>query len=258
VEENMSKFIWYDLMTPDVAKSKDFYAHVVGWKIEDSGMPGMNYNILNAGEIMVGGMMQTPPEMMEGAKGRPWMGHVYVASADAAAEKAKTLGGKIYQPAADIPGVGRFAVLGDTSGAGFIAFRPNGSGQPKKVADGTPGHIGWRELMSADWKKDWDFYSALFGWQTKEAMDMGPMGTYQIFETADGQQGGMMTKAADDVSPPHWNYYFNVDSISAAMKRALSKGASFHGEPIEVPGGGWAVNGTDPVGAAFSLYSLNK
>ena len=89
----MSKFIWYDLMTPDIAKSKDFYAHVVGWKIEDSGMPGMNYNVLKAGDIDVGGMMQTPPDMMEGAKDRPWMGHVYVDSADAAAEKAKTLGG---------------------------------------------------------------------------------------------------------------------------------------------------------------------
>jgi predicted enzyme related to lactoylglutathione lyase len=254
----MSKFIWYDLMTPDIAKSKDFYAHVVGWKIRDSGMPGMDYNVLKAGDIDVGGMMQTPPEMMEGAKGRPWMGHIYVDHADAAAEKAKTLGGKVYRPATDIPGVGRFAVLGDTSGAAFIAFKPNGSEQPKKAPDGTPGHIGWRELMSADWKKDWDFYSALFGWKTKEAMDMGPMGTYQIFEANGGQQGGMMTKTTDDPSPPHWNYYFNVDSIAAAMKRAKSKGGTFAGEPIEVPGGGWAVNGTDPVGAAFSLYSLNK
>ena len=112
--------------------------------------------------------------------------------------------------------------------------------------------------MSADWKKDWEFYSSLFGWKKADAMDMGPMGTYQIFETADGQQGGMMTKTADDPSPPHWNYYFNVDSISAAMKRAKAKGGTFRGEPIEVPGGGWAVNGADPVGAAFSLYSLNK
>lgn len=254
----MSKFIWYDLMTPDVAKSKDFYAHAVGWKIGDSGMPGMNYNVLKAGDIDVGGMMPTPPEMMEGAKERPWMGHVYVDSADATAKQAEKLGGKIYQPPADIPGIGRFAVLGDTSGAGFIAFKPNGSEQLKKAADGTPGHIGWRELMSADWKKDWEFYSSLFGWKKVEAMDMGSMGTYQIFEASGGQQGGMMTKVADDPSPPHWNYYFNVDSISAAMRRATAKGASFHGEPIEVPGGGWAVNGTDPVGAAFSLYSLNK
>lgn len=254
----MSKFIWYDLMTPDIAKSKEFYSSVVGWKIADSGMPGMDYNVLKAGDIDVGGMMKTPLEMMEGAKGRPWMGHIYVDSADIAAETAKKLGGKVYRPVTDIPGIGRFAVLGDIGGAAFIAFKPNGSGQPAKVADGTPGHIGWRELMSADWKKDWDFYASLFGWKKGEAMDMGPMGTYQIFEANGGQQGGMMTKTADDPSPPHWNYYFNVDSISAAMKRAKSKGGTFAGEPIEVPGGGWAVNGTDPVGAQFSLYSLNN
>jgi uncharacterized protein len=87
---------------------------------------------------------------------------------------------------------------------------------------------------------------------------MGPMGTYQIFEAEGGQQGGMMTKAPDDPSPPHWNYYFNVDSLSAAMKRTKAKGGSFRGEPMEVPGGGFAINGSDPTGTAFSLYSLNK
>jgi uncharacterized protein len=254
----MSKFIWYDLMTPDLATSKSFYAHVVGWMIEDSGMPGGGYFILKAGDIMVGGMMPTAPEMMEGAADRPWMGHIYVDSADDAAAKAKALGGRIYRHATDIPTIGRFAVLGDRSGAAFIAFHPNGEGQPAKIADGTPGHIGWRELMSADWKEDWEFYSALFGWKKTEAMDMGPMGTYQIFEAQGGQQGGMMTKSPQDPSPPHWNYYFNVDSLGGAMKRAKAKGGSFRDEPMEVPGGGFAITGKDPVGASFSLYSLKK
>lgn len=252
----MSKFIWYDLVTPDLAVAKDFYAHVVGWKIEDSGVPGMEYLILKANGVQVGGMMAPSPEMMEGAKGRPWMGHVHVASVDEIAAKAKTLGGKIYRPAADIPSVGRFAVLGDTTGAAFIIFHPNGEGEPAKVADGTPGHIGWRELMSGNWQKDWDFYAALFGWKKAEAMDMGPMGTYQLFETSGGQSGGMMTKSPDDGAMPHWNYYFNVESMAAAMKRASEKGAVFTGKAMEVPGGGFAINGKDPVGTPFSLYSL--
>jgi hypothetical protein len=251
----MSKFIWYDLMTPDLDQARDFYTHVVGWTAEDSGVPGMDYTVFKAGDIMVGGMMATPPAMMENAADRPWMGHVYVDSVDIAAGRAESLGGRIYLPAADIPEVGRFAVLGDVSGAAFIVFKPSSDDQQEKVPDGTPGHIGWRELMSSDRQKDWAFYEALFGWRKSEAMDMGSMGTYQIFDTAGGQSGGMMTRPPGDPHPPHWNYYINVASLRAAMNRANARGTTFTGEAMAVPGGGWAVTGHDPIGHPFALFS---
>ena len=45
--------------------------------------------------------------------------------------------------------------------------------------------------MTSDWKSAFEFYSGLFGWTKGEAMDMGPMGTYQIVER-DGQMFGAM------------------------------------------------------------------
>lgn len=151
----MSTFIWYDLMTPDMKASADFYAHVVGWTIADSGMPGMNYAILKAGGVDVGGMMPVPPS----ASPMPpcWNGYIHSTDVDKDAKRAVALGGAIFQEAMDIPGVGRFAVLSDTSKAAFIIFTPGSSESPAKVADGTPGHIGWRELMSGDWQKAWAF-----------------------------------------------------------------------------------------------------
>lgn len=252
----MSNFIWYDLMTPDMKASSDFYAHVVGWTVKDSGMPGMEYSILSANGIDMGGIMPIPPT----SQGMPpcWNGYIHSADVDKDAAKAVTLGGSIYQDAMDIPGVGRFAVIGDTSGAAFIIFKPNSNESPTKVADGTPGHVGWRELMSADWEKAWGFYAALFGWSKGEAMDMGPMGTYQLFDTGNGQSGGMMNKTPQDPAPPHWNYYLNVDSISGGMARAKARGATFFMEPMQVPGGGYATSGMDPQGAAFSLFSNTK
>jgi predicted enzyme related to lactoylglutathione lyase len=38
------------------------------------------------------------------------------------------------------------------------------------------------------------FYSGLFGWTKSDAIDKGPMGTYQIFNIDDVQAGGMRTK----------------------------------------------------------------
>jgi predicted enzyme related to lactoylglutathione lyase len=252
----MSNFIWYDLMTPDMVASSEFYAHVVGWTIKDSGMPGMTYSVISANGIDVGGIMPIPPS----SEGMPacWNGYIYSSEVDKDAERANELGGKIYQPGMDIPGVGRFAVLGDPSGAAFIIFKPNSNESPTKIPDGTPGHVGWRELMSADWQKDFDFYAAMFGWRKTEAMDMGPMGIYQLFDMGNGQSGGMMNKTPQDPAPPHWNYYINVDSIAAGVARAKSKGATFFMEPMEVPGGGFATSGMDPQGAAFSLFSSAK
>ena len=34
------KFVWYELMTTDMAAAETFYKDVVGWNARDSGMPG--------------------------------------------------------------------------------------------------------------------------------------------------------------------------------------------------------------------------
>jgi hypothetical protein len=86
-------------------------------------------------------------------------------------------------------------------------------------------------------------------------MDMGPMGLYRVFDQGDHNQmgdGGIMAKA------PHipvscWNFYFCVDSIKAAIQRVESGGGKVLNGPVQVPGGGWIINGQDPQGAMFSL-----
>lgn len=252
----MSKFVWYDLMTPNLAASSKFYSYVVGWSVADSSMPGMDYAIITQGDIEVGGMMPPPPN----AEGMLplWNGYIYADDVDAAAQKAVGLGGAIFQAPMDIPGVGRFAVIADPSGATFLLFKNQSGETPAPVVDGAVGHIGWRELMSGNWEQAWGFYSGMFGWSKDDAMDMGSMGTYQMFKSGDDLIGGMMTKSKDDLTPPHWNYYFNVDSAEAAMARAISLGAKITFGPMQVPGGSWALNGIDPQGAAFSLLSTNK
>ena len=101
------------------------------------------------------------------------------------------------------------------------------------------------------------FYSKLFGWTKVSDMDMGPMGVYRIFDEGDHKEmgdGGMMTKA------PHipvscWNFYFNVDSIGAAVQRVTAGGGKVLHGPAQVPGGSWIIQGQDPQGAMFSLVS---
>jgi uncharacterized protein len=246
-------FVWYDLMTPDLKAAEAFYSSVVGWKIADSGMPGMSYSILSAGDVMVGGLMQRPKEM--GDAGPGWNGHVYVSDADDYAKRVEKAGGAVHRPPTDIPGIGRFVVVSDPGGAVFILFWPNSDESPAPVPRGTPGHIGWRELHASDGAKAWEFYSGLFGWSKSQALDMGKMGIYQLFKTGgEDDAGGMMTKMPE-MPKPSWLYYFNADAIDGAAERVKKAGGKVTNGPMEVPGGSWIIHCADPHGNAFGMVA---
>jgi predicted enzyme related to lactoylglutathione lyase len=62
----------------------------------------------------------------------------------------------------------------------------------------------------------------------------------------------MFTKPAM-VPVPYWLYYFNVGDIDAAAKRVKAGGGQILSGPIEVLGGNWVIQCTDPQGAIFAL-----
>src|ERR1035438_8249921 len=146
----------------------------------------------------------------------------------------------------------------DPDGAAIVVFTPNPNmPSPQRPASPTPGTIGWHELYTTDLDAGFDFYNKLFGWTKVSDMDMGPMGLYRIFDEGDHKQmgdGGMMTKAPQ-IPVSCWSFYFNVDSIKAAIKRVESGGGKVMNGPMQVPGGSWIINGQDPQGAMFSLVS---
>ncbi len=51
--------------------------------------------------------------------------------------------------------------------------------------------------MTTDPKAAIAFYSEIFGWKKISSMDMGPMGTYEIFGKGDRQLGGMFNKSKE-------------------------------------------------------------
>jgi predicted enzyme related to lactoylglutathione lyase len=252
--QHVSKYIWYDMMTPDVKSATAFYESVVGWKITDAGMPDRAYSILNAQDVMVGGLMQTPKGMEKMQVPPRWHGHIYVADVDVYAKRVVAAGGVIDREPSDIPGIGRFAVVSDPQGASFILFKPNSTDMPKPIAPDTAGHVGWRELHTTDAAAAWTFYEGLFGWSKSREFDMGQLGTYHVFATGAEDAGGMMNRMPD-TPKSHWLYYFNVDSIDAAMARVKkAKGKIIMG-PHQVPTGHWIVQAIDPTGATFALLS---
>jgi uncharacterized protein len=111
---------WNELATTDTAKAQEFYGGVFGWRGETQAM-GMEYTVFHGETGMPGGMYQITEEM----QGMPpcWLPYFAVDDADAAAGKARSLGATVMVGPADIPSVGRFALVRDPQGAMFYVIR---------------------------------------------------------------------------------------------------------------------------------------
>jgi hypothetical protein len=239
-------------MTSDIKAAESFYRRVIGWDAKDSGLADRSYTLLSVGPAMVGGLMPIPEAARANGARPVWTGYIGVDDVDAYAARVKAAGGAVHRAPEDIPGVGRFAVVADPHGAIFNLFKGNSDQEPAPAAPGTPGHVGWHELSAGDGASAFTFYSGLFGWTKAEAMDMGPMGVYQIFATGGAPCGGMMTKMPQTPAP-FWLYYFNVDAVESAMARVKDAGGQIIHGPMQVPGGSWIAHGLDPQGAIFAM-----
>ena len=181
-----------------------------------------------------------------------WSGYIGVEDVDVSVKELKAKGGTVKRPPEDIPGVGRFAVVTDPYGATFNLFTTKG-GETPKAPSMSPGQVGWRELNSDNGPKAFEFYSQMFGWTKTEAMDMGPLGVYQLFASGGKDAvGGMMTKMKE-MPMAMWLFYFVVDAIDAAVERVKKAGGQVINGPMEVPGPAWIIQGIDPQGAMFAL-----
>jgi predicted enzyme related to lactoylglutathione lyase len=240
------RFLWYELMTTELEAALGFYAEVIGWAATPSGRPGEDYRILSMQGLAVGGALTAPQDVSP-----KWLPYVSVPDVEACLAAVIAAGGLVHRPAMDLPGVGRIAMLADPQGALLYVMRPEGASEATAFAMGKPGHGGWNELHARDWEAVFPLYQHLFGWEKSTPMEMGEMGTYQIF-SADGAQIGAMFNNPQ-ASPPHWLPYFNVADITAAEARLLRAGGENLMGPHPVPGDVWIIQARDPQGAAFAM-----
>jgi predicted enzyme related to lactoylglutathione lyase len=245
--------IWYELMSKDPLRARRFYEAVVGWRIDETPPPGstMDYRMVSAADGPVGGVFTLSEDMCRQGAAPCWLMYLGVDDVDACVAAITASGGSVRLPAFDIPGVGRIAMVADPQGAPFYVMR-GASDQESNVCDARlAGHGAWHELHAADGPKATDFYMAQFGWGKSNAMDMGPMGVYQLFNGGGQELGGIFTDSG--FPRPAWLVYFRVDGIERAATRIVEAGGQVVHGPMEVPGGGWIVNGLDTEGAMFAL-----
>lgn len=250
------QFIWYDLVTSDVAAAKKFYAAVLGWKAMawDQSAPDDPYTMWMHGKVPIGGVAEISPEFRAQGVRPHWVPTIEVRNVDDVTRLAQSLGGRVLFGPSDVPGTGRYASLHDPQGAAFAVFTPT---QPTPAFDGTPklGRFSWHELMATDYQKAFAFYAQLFEWERISDFDMGGGHTYLMYGQSGQRYGGMYNRPVElSHVLPNWLSYVNVKDVRKTTATAKRGGARLVNGPMQVPGGDWTAAFTDPQGAAFAIH----
>lgn len=236
------KFVWRELSTRDPERATRFYSEVFGWKITTVPMgDAYTYYLVNNGEKQIAGFA---PKMPDDQSPEGWVGYVSVESVDETAERAKSLGGKVFVEPADIPEVGRFSVFSDPQGGVITAFRS----LKEEGESATPavGEFCWEQLNTTDVAAATGFYTQVFPWVGGEFQGM------PVLKAGEAPIASLMT--APPGVPTHWISHVVVDDLAAARARVTRNGGTVMMEEIPVPGIGSFAVVADSGGAALCLF----
>ncbi len=238
-------FCWINMLTPDPAQAREFFAALLGWTYNE--MPGVGHSIQVDGHN-IGGLFDVHgPNTPSGTL--PCIGiMVKVDSADAAVEKFNALGGRA-KPAFDIGPQGRMADCFDPIGANIDVW------ETRKMAgtDADSRHHGvptWFELNATDTAAATSFYTAMFGW-TATAAPVGNM-EYTSFSLDGVAIAGMLPITSGiGINKPFWGVYFTVNSTDETVRLATTLGATIGLPARDIPGTGRFAGITSPQGITF-------
>ncbi|MEZ4314710.1 MAG: VOC family protein [Polyangiaceae bacterium] len=239
----VGQFAWRELMTRDTAKARAFYTEMFGWVASDMPMPQGTYTTFKNGDAMVAGMMEMPKEAPVDAA---WMSYVSVPDVDAAVKAATENGGTVMLPGTTMPGVGRFAMVADSTG-GVIGLLRGETGDSPAPFPPPAGAFCWESLNTTDIDKSKAFYSKVAGWTTGTGPGGMPVFMADTVQVADVQ-------GAPPGVPTHWLLHVVVDKLDAARTKAEQAGAKVMMPRIDIPTIGAICIITDPTGAAISLF----
>jgi predicted enzyme related to lactoylglutathione lyase len=205
------KFVWVDLVTPDVAGAKSFYGALFGWNFRD----GERYTlVLRDGKPIAGIVLARDPE-----RESEWVGNLSVDDVDRAAARMEREGGLVEHGPLDAPDRGRIALVSDPEGALLLLVRA-AEGDPPD-ADPLPNGWLWQELWTHDVEGAMRLYTQLAGYQS-EVVEFRNI-PYHVLRSADVRRAGVV-EAPPEVNPL-WLPYVRVEDAAATAARAVALGA---------------------------------
>jgi predicted enzyme related to lactoylglutathione lyase len=249
-EHHVGKVIFVELVTPNLAAAKQFYAGLFGWTFRDIQDGGTKYAEAFLDGRPVAGLIHK--DVPAGQHRQPaWLSFIAVRDVDAVKKIALQHGAKVLFEPHNIPDRGREAVFADPQGAVF-AVLASSSGDPADVL-AAPGEWIWSSLITRDPDADAAFYQTLFDYEVFE-LPAGE-GTQHLMLASDSY-----ARASANTLPrngpethPHWLNYVRVDDTVKMTAKVVALGGRVLVEPRVDRHGGKVAVVADPLGAPFGL-----
>jgi hypothetical protein len=119
MSEAQGPFVFYDVRTKALAKSKDFYTAMFGWKVDDVPAGDKTLSFLSGPEGPWAGFTELP----EGDERVPqWIPYVPVPDVDGARDQAERLGAAVIRERTELP-EGSLVVITDPGGAAVVLWQ---------------------------------------------------------------------------------------------------------------------------------------
>lgn len=239
------KFTWFEHLSADAGKAREFYEALFGWKVERMQGADRAYDMVHNGGEGIAGLLPAPA-------GTPnqWLGYLSVPDVDASFESALAAGARPLMPPRDFAGVGRGATIADPTGAVLSLWKA--AQGDREDRDNTPaGDWVWNELLTPDPSAALAFYEGVFGF-THDAMTVGA-GQYFILKSADGKHRAGVTKSPHAATPTMWVPYVHVEQADATAARVAPLGGTLALPPQDVPTVGRIAMLRDPLGAFIAF-----
>ena len=249
-EHHVGKIILVELVTPDLAAAKQFYAGLFGWTFRDIQSGGTEYAEAFLDGRPVAGLIHKKFPANE-QRQPAWLSFFAVRDVDAVKKVALQNVAKMLFEPHSIPDRGREAVFSDPQGAVF-AVLASSSGDPSDVL-AAPGEWIWSSLITSDPDTAAAFYQKLFD--------------YDVFELPASEGAKHLLLASDDYARAsvntlpakgpkahsHWLNYIRVEDAVKLTEKAVALGGHVLVEPRIDRHGGKVTIIADPLGAPFGL-----
>jgi predicted enzyme related to lactoylglutathione lyase len=248
--EVVGKPVFAQLLTPDLARAKQFYGGLFDWTFQDIQASPAALSKATVDDQAVALLIQQ--DMPASGRLHPgWLFFFSVQDVGAADGLAVQHGGKLLFGPRDTQDLGVESVLADPQGAVFGILARRGGDQGDYLGD--PGEWIWSSLITTDPDAAAGFYQSVFNYDVFAMPDAAEAGHLLLASgnTARGSINPLPTNLTG--ARAHWIDYVRVEDATATANRAAALGGRILVAPHPDRRGGNVAVIADPMGAVLGL-----
>ncbi len=241
--------VWFDLVTPDLEGSKQFYQKVFGWTYVQSDNNGLKNSLIKHNGKLIGSMFEV--------KKAPTATWIAAATVNAnnfekqVQQLVKQNGVQVAIGLMEIPGRGSQVVIEGAQGEEFSLIAGNNSQGASSNEDGS--WLG-AELWASDVEAAKTFYSNAFNVSVEQN---NPDGKPHWYFMRNGEKVAAMIHNPITNQGSQWVPYINYSDVKSITSKAKSHGGLIVAKPNSALNNGRLAIIQDPNGALFCIQSQN-